>query len=444
MAKSAGGFQEIGVVEGFYGRVWEPAEREAFIESLLPFGLNTYLYAPKHETALGSALLEPLDEAGGERLGALRDYCVNRKIALWLGLHLEPPFDPAQAAHLERLVKKAEQLSAIGVAGIAVLFDDIPSGGGEGERVYFEGSLAAAQAHAFNTLHREMSVAGSEVKWMVCPGRYSLDPEIEHAHGVFERDYLQRLHEALPADVPWLWTGPRVCSPTISPADREEYLHQAGPTGERRPLVLWDNYPVNDAAMSPWLHLDPLGGRAPNLPEGVRGYLFNPMLQPALGAIPAATCLLYAADPEGYAPTTAWDRALESLLPRAMQKPFGELAALTRPAEPTGGLPPTWPRGSFPLGGRLQRAWQALSEGEPVEPYVVMDFRRAVETLEGGLPPEMLAEARPWLNRLRQVLNLFDAILNGAPAETLGPLRAQYVARDGAGPRAEVLGEWFP
>ncbi len=35
-------------------------------------------------------------------------------------------------------------------------------------------------------------------------------------------------------------------------------------------------------------------------------------------------------------------------------------------------------------------------------------------------------------------------MLEGAPDETLGPLRAQYVARDAIGPKAEVLGPWFP
>ena len=53
------GFRQIGVVEGFYGRVWSGAERRRFIEVLAPFGLNTYLYCPKHEPALAAEVMRP-------------------------------------------------------------------------------------------------------------------------------------------------------------------------------------------------------------------------------------------------------------------------------------------------------------------------------------------------------------------------------------------------
>jgi hypothetical protein len=70
-------FREAGGVEGFYGRVWSEAERDAVLAGVAPFGLNACLYAPKHKPALGERLLEPLDKAtaqqrqraGGEQLG---------------------------------------------------------------------------------------------------------------------------------------------------------------------------------------------------------------------------------------------------------------------------------------------------------------------------------------------------------------------------------------
>lgn len=433
-------FQEIGVVEGFYGRVWDRAEREAFITNLLPFGLNTYLYAPKHDVALGLGLLNPLTESDAERITALAEFCGARSVGLWLGLHLEPPFDPGQYVHLERLAEKGNTLAALGIQGLAILFDDVPAPEGE----EFGGSMAAAQAHAFNTFHQGLGAKHGHLQWVVCPSRYSLDPLIEEQHGAFEVDYLERLHQAMPPEVPWLWTGPKVCSPTIALSDQEDYLAQAGPQGTSRPLILWDNYPVNDAAMIPWLHLDPLGGRDQALPGVLRGYLFNPLLQPALGAIPGATCLIYANDPAGYRLDAAWESAVTAFLPPELHRPFAEFAALIRPSRPTGGLPPGWPRGSFPLAARLQRGWEAMSTEKPAEIFVVKDFQRVLDTLQRGLPEAMLAEAGPWLARLRQALTLFDSIQAGAPVETLGPLRAQYVARDSKGPPAEVLGDWFP
>jgi protein O-GlcNAcase/histone acetyltransferase len=38
-----------GVVEGFYGRPWTPAQRHALVRRLGALGLNTYLYAPKDD-----------------------------------------------------------------------------------------------------------------------------------------------------------------------------------------------------------------------------------------------------------------------------------------------------------------------------------------------------------------------------------------------------------
>ena len=444
-------FQTIGVVEGFYGRVWKSAEREAFINGLAPLGLNTYLYAPKHEAALGSALLKPLDQAGRDNLKSLVAVCGNHGIVPMAGLHLEPPFEAAQSGHIEKLIRKARELEDIGIQGFGVLFDDVPSGrsvfaGGGADP--FGGSLAAAQAHAFNQLHQALEKQGAKAAWMICPGRYSLDPSLEKKSGTFEPDYLHRLHLETPPEVPWLWTGPKVCSPTVVPVDYWEYISQVisftGGGSTSRPLVLWDNYPVNDAQMQGRLHLDPVGGRSPELADYLQGYLFNPLLLPHLGLLPGATCLLYARDPHGYNPSTASQEALERYFSPEMHKPLLELASLTRVSETAGGLPPTWPRGSFPLAERLARAWAQISGGAPSEPYVVVDFQRVLDTLERGLAPEFKAEAAPWLNRLRIALGLFETGISGAPMETIGPLRAQYVNPYVEGAIPEVLGPWFP
>jgi hypothetical protein len=70
--------------------------------------------------------------------------------------------------------------------------------------------------------------------------------------------------------------------------------------------LLWDNYPVNDLSMSDELHIGPLTGRDPRLPQLVYGYLSNPLLQENLGFIPLATCFDYAAKPRRYKPESSW------------------------------------------------------------------------------------------------------------------------------------------
>jgi hyaluronoglucosaminidase len=79
----------------------------------------------------------------------------------------------------------------------------------------------------------------------------------------------------------------------------------------KRPLILWDNYPVNDLSMTNELHIGPLEGRDPLLPEIVYGYLNNPLLQEELSFLPLATCFDYAAAPRAYASERSWNRAVK-------------------------------------------------------------------------------------------------------------------------------------
>ena len=74
----------------------------------------------------------------------------------------------------------------------------------------------------------------------------------------------------------------------------------------QRPLLLWDNYPVNDLSMREELHIAPLIGRDPRLPESVYGYLNNPLLQEELSFIPLATCFDYAHAPAKYRAESSW------------------------------------------------------------------------------------------------------------------------------------------
>jgi len=76
----------------------------------------------------------------------------------------------------------------------------------------------------------------------------------------------------------------------------------------KRPLLLWDNYPVNDLSMRDELHIGPLTGRDPRLPQAVYAYLNNPLLQEELSFLPLATCFDYAHAPATYRAESSWTK----------------------------------------------------------------------------------------------------------------------------------------
>jgi hyaluronoglucosaminidase len=191
------------------------------------------------------------------------------------------------------------------VTTFAVLFDDIPSLlEHDRDRDAFGGSLARAEASWLGTVTSRQPASWNHVEWWICPSYYSLDPLLARVFGAFERNFLEKLAEYLPPDVGCFWTGPRVVSPRITVAHVARIAQRI-----QRPLILWDNYPVNDLSMRDELHIGPLVGRDPFLPRSVYGYVNNPLLQEELTFVPLATCFDYAARPNGYDPERSWEKA---------------------------------------------------------------------------------------------------------------------------------------
>jgi hypothetical protein len=143
----------------------------------------------------------------------------------------------------------------------------------------------------------------SEVEWWICPSYYSEDVLLERVFGRFEPDFLETLAQYLPPNIACFWTGPFVVSKSITLAHVRRIAKRI-----KRPLILWDNYPVNDLSMSDELHIGPLTGRDPRLPECVYGYLNNPLLQEELSFMPLATCLDYAQAPANYRAESSWTK----------------------------------------------------------------------------------------------------------------------------------------
>jgi hypothetical protein len=270
-----------GVIEGFYGKAWSQGDREAYAGYLARLGLNTYIYCPKSDAVLRKQWRDRWDAAFLRELQALgKSY---RSRGLYWGVGLSPfalyrNYCPQERAALR---EKLAYLAELDAPLLALLFDDMPGDLDD---------LAGRQAE----IVRDVCDWLPGVRILVCPTYYSYDPVLEKVFGPRATDYWTSLGASLPSEVEIFWTGNAVCSASVTPDDLQAIRAELG-----RPVVLWDNYPVNDSAQRcQHLYTSALADRE-GLGPYLAGHLCNPMNQAHL-SLPALTGLarLYGKPPE--------------------------------------------------------------------------------------------------------------------------------------------------
>jgi hyaluronoglucosaminidase len=290
---------ELGIIEGYYGRPWDWADRTRVVDLLAPRGFRFFLYAPKAATALRRRWREPFEPGGLEPIAAFARHC--RGLGLHFGVGLSPhEFDDTRGGpDWSRLAERLAQLDAeVGLDALALLFDDI-----RGDDPTLADRQAAVVAFAAGLTKAR--------RLYVCPSYYSDDPVLDRVFGERPPGYLERLGRLLDPAVGVFWTGEEVCSREIGPAHLREVAQRLG-----RAPVLWDNYPVNDGQrMSQMLHLRAFTGRPAANAGLLAGHAINPALQPVLGCIPALTLAeRYAAGDDAYRYGDAFARACRTVL----------------------------------------------------------------------------------------------------------------------------------
>lgn len=249
-----------GVIEGFYGRAWAPAERNRAAGWFSKLGFNTYVYAPKSQVYLRSKWRDPFPRSEWLLMHQMAE--AYRSAGLMWGVGLSPLGVNQGLSHSDRraLRAKLETIKELQPDIIAVLFDDMSQSTEDTAPRQLE--CLAEVADMLPTAH-----------CLVCPTYYSPDPVLEQIFGPVPVGYTEYYQANLDPEVGVFWTGPRVCSEQITEADIRIAKEQWGEA-----LVLWDNYPVNDGRLrSQHLYLKPLSARASNL--GLQGHLCNPMNQ---------------------------------------------------------------------------------------------------------------------------------------------------------------------
>lgn len=272
-----------GIVEGYYGRAWSAETRLAYASYLSRAGLNACIYCPKSDPFLRKQWQHDWPAREWQQLISLS--AAYREESVFWGVGLSPfeLYRHYGSVEREQLKRKVGRLAELDAPLLAVLFDDMP------------GALASLAV-------RQAEIVADVVAWLpgvrilVCPTYYSFDPVLEQHFGAMPTAYWSDLGANLPPAVDIFWTGNKVCADSIAAADLEPICAQLG-----RPVVLWDNYPVNDgASRSNFLYCSKLAGREAFSPELVAGHFCNPMNQ-ALLSLPALTGLadLYGREPAG-------------------------------------------------------------------------------------------------------------------------------------------------
>jgi hypothetical protein len=440
-------FIHAGVIEGFYGRPWSHRDRLDLLRFMGRMGLNTYVYAPKDDPYHRERWREPYPPAEAARLRELVDTARAAGVSLWYALSPGGSMTYADSGNYVALLGKLAAVRAFGVTTFGLFLDDVPATLTHqlDQRRY--GSLAAAHASLVNRLVKDVAAWGDTL--VVTPTTYT------DAWG--DRDYLTAIGPAADTAVAFFWTGPDVASPTITAADGARWRGVL-----RRPMLLWDNYPVNDFA--PWRpFLGPVRGRAPDLTSSVAGILANPMNQAHASMIALATLADYARDPAAYDPGSSWRTALRALygdsavrLLRPFLDVFGDYPWDDNPLEPLYFLGDTVPVAA--ISAKLDVLDQAASAlrgqpstgSEPLAPVVaelapfVTQARQRLQALRSDTAYQAVDGALVY----RAALDRYDApsgpaiTVDGRLGEWAGAAWHPLRGADRKAGRAEVALRW--
>ncbi len=246
-------FAIAGVLEGFYGKPWTWEERVGVMTQCVPAGLDWYVWAPKSDPLHRREWRVPFTDEHLEGFKLMLGVeGLKLGIAIAPGLSLNSDDLPGD---VEALVRKLTPVIDIGATLVMVAFDDL------------DVDEKAGTVHA-QIICSLMERFGDrpDIRWVAVPVHYAATEST---------DYLHSFSVGLPPDVLVGWTGPLVVNETISAIDAEAFADAV----DGRPLLLWDNHPVNDAVMADRLFLLPPRGRDPLLPEFCGAYLANAGVQ---------------------------------------------------------------------------------------------------------------------------------------------------------------------
>jgi hyaluronoglucosaminidase len=261
------------------------------LETLRFLGLarmNRYVYAPK-----GDNWTEDYAERDLERFRQLLRVAEENFVRFVYAVRPGSSIVYSSEEDTSAIIRKLEEVAALGARGFALCFDDAPAIlQNDEDRARFK-TLASAQAHLINLVQGRLKQLGADFELYIAPAVIAS----AQAGG----DYLKELGAAIPQDVLLFLSG--------ASSGAQTRAWTATPV---RRHVVWDSFAANDD--EPWrLLIGPKRDAIATLIETASGFMATAARDPRASMLPIATAADYAWDWRNYNPQQSFDRALNLL-----------------------------------------------------------------------------------------------------------------------------------
>src|SRR5689334_906370 len=143
--------------------------------------------------------------AQAQQLGV--ELCLSFNPGIWS----KPPLTYASESDYQLAWKKVKTIHALGIHSFALCLDDINTKLQPADDERFK-TLEAAQVYFVNRLWNDMKTLSPRPRLIFCPSAYTTHEAEKHL------GYIKKIAD-LDRDIFVFWTGPTVCSPTITKAD---------------------------------------------------------------------------------------------------------------------------------------------------------------------------------------------------------------------------------
>ncbi len=383
-----------GIIEGYYGPPWSPEKRREILELMAFQKMNAYFYGPKDDSYHRAHWSELYPEKQLDELRLAADDACEFDMEFWYTIGPGLSMQYSDETDFAALEAKLLQVSTLGIRCFGLLFDDIPEHLQHEADLRAFASLPEAHATVTNRLYKALGARIPGLRFVICPTQY---------HGAGTESYITELGRLVDPRIEIFWTGPAICSRELTLRDAALLERTIS-----RPVLYWDNYPVNDCEMSHELHIGPYRGRDPHLYRAASGVVANGMEYPESSKIGLLTVADYLWNPEVYDSERSWNNALRTVVGERDCEDFAVFADNSRYSV-------IYPTESPYLGRQLQRVEFLRTVGRTPDAVTllaetVQHLRRALQLFDRGMKNAVLQlEIRPWIDKFRKGVALLEA-----------------------------------